>query len=247
MLAPSDKVDIPTNATVVSVVLRYDLRTVTNLDTTHVQIRQINNNPNTTSAADLWTDAGGGTIILESISEVVATNKVVNLGDFAVQDVQAKLAQAYWAVSFQLNNETRLAGSTIEWSMASESHASPTPAATLEIEYTFPLADQLIIPNSDAAFGLLLDGDFIGAFTRPYTDSVQLWFYVILTFVPVGVVWLRAGSIGPPTMLMTLFLWAATAATSTIYYPPEGITLIYTLIIVSVGLFFFRLLYRRGD
>ena len=103
------------------------------------------------------------------------------------------------------------------------------------------MADQLIIPNSDAAFGLLLDGDFIGAFTRPYTDSVQLWFYVILTFVPVGVVWLRAGSIGPPTMLMTLFLWAATAATSTIFYPSEGITLIYALIIVSGGLFFVRL------
>ncbi len=94
MLAPSDKVDIPTNATVVSVVLRYDFRTVPNLDTTHVQFRQINSTPNTTAAADLWTDAGDGTIILESISEGVATNEVVNLGDFAVQDVQAKLAQA---------------------------------------------------------------------------------------------------------------------------------------------------------
>jgi len=97
----------------------------------------------------------------------------------------------------------------------------------------------------------LKTGDLICTITTPYTrsGSLGLWFYGIMMMMPVGMVWLRTGSVGPTSILMMVLIWIfgtfAPSVMGTSVLPPNLLNLSRIFVVLSIAVTLYRLLKRE--
>ena len=127
---------IPDNAVVSDTDFKFDVQSVASAR--NCDYMEINNKASTTSAANVWTDIGDGTVFVnnDATCTTAGNDKLIDLGASADTDVMAHLSSAldWWAVGTKLESESRDASSHNS-RIVDESGTSPTPAPTLEIVY----------------------------------------------------------------------------------------------------------------
>ena len=160
---------IPDNAIITDTVLKYDLVSIVNLTAIAVEVRAIANDPDTSTAANLWTDAGDGTIYVAALSETAGDNISQDLGASADVDVQSNLAVDWFAISGLATDETRHHSGANTHTINDQGGTSPTPAPTLEVTYTLPELNIEVVANDGTTAlspALVIIGNRSGLFSN---------------------------------------------------------------------------------
>jgi hypothetical protein len=106
------------------------------------------------------------------------------------------------------------------------------------------------IVGLESANTCLKTGDLICTITTPYTrsGSLGLWFYGIMMMMPIGMVWLRTGSLGPTSVLMIVLIWIfgtfAPSIMGTTILPPNLLNLSRIFVVLSIAITLYKLFKR---